>query len=237
MGPTGIDDKVLGRVRALLAKAESTDFPEEAEALTAKAHELMARYAIDRVLLDTAGRRAGGPGLHRLTVDPPYPSAKFVLLSRISGANRCKAIWDRDGRVATVIGFPVDVETVEILYTSLLIQATTAMLGHGAQADVLGRSRTRAFRHAFLLAFGERVGQRLAEQTARAEQQAASQATGTDLVPVLAERKAEVAAAAAEAFPDTSRMRASASSSAGVRAGRDAADRADLSGRGNRLAS
>ena len=37
------DEKVLGRVRALLAKAESTTFPEEAEALTAKAQELMAR--------------------------------------------------------------------------------------------------------------------------------------------------------------------------------------------------
>src|SRR5215203_6185121 len=209
MAPTGIDDKVLGRVRALLAKAESTDFPEEAEALSAKAHELMARYAIDHVLLDTAGQRAGGPGLHRLFVDPPYPSAKFLLLSRIAKANRCDAIWDKRDGVATVIGFPVDAEAVEILYTSLLIQATTAMLGHGAQTDGWGRSRTKAFRHSFLLAYGERIGQRLAEQTARAEQEAVDRTPGTDLVPVLAERRAEVAAAVAEAFPHTTRFRAS----------------------------
>jgi Protein of unknown function (DUF2786) len=33
----GVDQKILARVRALLAKAESTQFPEEAEALSAKA--------------------------------------------------------------------------------------------------------------------------------------------------------------------------------------------------------
>jgi hypothetical protein len=39
-------------VRALLAKAESTTYPEEADALTAKAQELMARHSIDRAMLD-----------------------------------------------------------------------------------------------------------------------------------------------------------------------------------------
>jgi hypothetical protein len=42
----------LDRVRKLLAKAEDDAVtPEEAEALTAKAAELMARYGIDRVRL------------------------------------------------------------------------------------------------------------------------------------------------------------------------------------------
>ena len=43
---------LLDRVRKLLAKAEDEGCtPEEAEALTAKAAELMARYGIDRALL------------------------------------------------------------------------------------------------------------------------------------------------------------------------------------------
>jgi Protein of unknown function (DUF2786) len=42
-----LDPKMLGRVRALLAKAESTEFPEEADAFTEKAQELMTRYSID----------------------------------------------------------------------------------------------------------------------------------------------------------------------------------------------
>ena len=37
---------MLERVRALLAKAESTTFPEEADALTAKAQQLMTRHAL-----------------------------------------------------------------------------------------------------------------------------------------------------------------------------------------------
>lgn len=43
-----VDDKALSRVRALLAKAEDTKFPEEAEALSAKAQELMSRYSLQR---------------------------------------------------------------------------------------------------------------------------------------------------------------------------------------------
>src|SRR5438045_2689314 len=48
----GIDDRMLAKVRALLAKAESTEFTDEADALTAKAQELMTRYSIDRALVD-----------------------------------------------------------------------------------------------------------------------------------------------------------------------------------------
>ena len=45
--PQGADPKITERVRALLAKAESTTFPDEAEAFTAKAQELIAQHAID----------------------------------------------------------------------------------------------------------------------------------------------------------------------------------------------
>ncbi|MEE3919447.1 DUF2786 domain-containing protein [Micromonospora sp. BRA006-A] len=48
--PSG--SRMLDRVRALLAKAESTGYPAEAEAFTAKAQELMARHSIDAALLD-----------------------------------------------------------------------------------------------------------------------------------------------------------------------------------------
>src|SRR5690349_24678935 len=60
-----MDAKVLDRVRALLAKAESTSYEEEADAFTAKAHQLMSRYAIDAALPDR-GRSAGGAASRRL---------------------------------------------------------------------------------------------------------------------------------------------------------------------------
>jgi Protein of unknown function (DUF2786) len=46
-GPAGsggqADERMLSRIRALLAKAEATEYAEEAEALSARAQELMAK--------------------------------------------------------------------------------------------------------------------------------------------------------------------------------------------------
>lgn len=41
---------MLDKIRALLAKAESTQFPEEAQALTAKATELIAKYGLEEAI-------------------------------------------------------------------------------------------------------------------------------------------------------------------------------------------
>ena len=53
-----VDERVLSRVRMLLAKAESTTFEAEAETFTAGAQSLMARHSIDAALLaaDDAAR-------------------------------------------------------------------------------------------------------------------------------------------------------------------------------------
>lgn len=47
-------------MRGLLAKAEATEFEQEAEALTAKAQQLIARHAVDGALLH-AGSDVGEP--------------------------------------------------------------------------------------------------------------------------------------------------------------------------------
>ena len=39
-----VDDRRLATIRGLLAKAEASEFPEEAEAFFNKASELIARY-------------------------------------------------------------------------------------------------------------------------------------------------------------------------------------------------
>ena len=62
-----VGERMLGRVRALLAKAESTEFPEEAEALSARAQELMARYSIDYAVLAAGSGDTDQPVARRLT--------------------------------------------------------------------------------------------------------------------------------------------------------------------------
>src|SRR4051794_24470656 len=80
--PVAGDERVLRRIRGLLAKAESTEFPDEAEALTAKAQELMARHAVDAAFLgaDPATGGRAGMATRRVHVDDPYVRAKTQLL-------------------------------------------------------------------------------------------------------------------------------------------------------------
>ena len=113
-----VDQRMLGRVRALLAKAESTEFPEEAEALSSRAQELMARHSIDDALLAAADPGPAGPGrasARRLFIDSPYESAKAVLADVVAGANRCRAVWHKNLGLSTVLGFPGDLDAVELL--------------------------------------------------------------------------------------------------------------------------
>jgi hypothetical protein len=159
-----IDPRMLDRVRALLAKAESTDFPEEAETYSAKAQELMARHSIDYALLTMASGVREAAGGRRMQIDSPYEAAKTLLLSVTAAANRCRSVWSRDLGFATVMGFPADVAATELLYTSLLVQATSAMVHAGAPAD----GRTASFRRSFLTGYAYRIEQRFAEATATA---------------------------------------------------------------------
>jgi hypothetical protein len=216
----------------LLAKAESTEFPAEAEALTARAQELMARHSIDYALLAAQSGSKQEPVGRRLPVDNPYADPKAVLLSVVAGANRCRAVFDPRLGLSTVLGFAGDLDTVELMFTSLLVQATAAMVAEGSHRDAGGRSRTRSFRASFLAAYAQRIGERLAEATDAAVQDVAAQASssGTDLVPVLAARGQAVDDATEEMFPEVTHHYSRINNDQGWLSGRAAADLAALRG-------
>lgn len=227
-----VDPRVLERVRALLAKAESTTFEAEAETFTAGAQSLMARHSIDAALLAATERTTAGPALRRIGVDNPYESPKVSLLSGIASANYSRAVWSKDLGHVTLIGHSEDLDAVETLFTSLLVQATTAMAQHGKQTDAYGRSRTAAFRRSFLMAFALRIRERLhqvadAEVAAVAEQRGES--AGAELVPLLEERRDAVDDAVDEHFPHLRASRpTTVSDGEGWFSGQAAADRASL---------
>lgn len=225
----GTDDSMLQKVRALLAKAEATPFEAEADAFTAKAQELIARHRIDRVLLD-AGRAHDRetPTTRRIDLEDPYLKAKVILLSNIADANHCRVIWPKPSRYVHCFGFADDIDAVEELFTSLLLQATSAMVRAGSKQDEFRRSRTTAFRRAFLLSFAVRIGQRLSEAV-DATVEAAATETSVALVPLLAARAEASEALARETFPRVRPLRASVSDTEGWQAGSAFADHADLS--------
>jgi Protein of unknown function (DUF2786) len=224
------DERMLSKIRALLAKAESTEFAEEAEALSARAQELMAKYSIDHALLAAEAGRKDEPAGRRLPVDNPYEAAKASLLSAVAKANRCRAVRYEGLGMSAVIGFAADLDAVELLFTSLLVQANTAMLRAGAKRDRYGRSRTRAFRQSFLVAYAIRIGERLAGVAEDAERQAAAEAPGRSLLPVLAARDQAVDDAVDAMFGDSlTHGRATRVTDAeGWYSGRAAADLASL---------
>jgi hypothetical protein len=218
------DPKMTERVRALLAKAESTDFPDEAEAFTAKAQELIARHAIDVAMLQ------GGPGEgphadgRRVLLDDPYAKAKGLLLAAIASANHCRTVRDQRLGICTIFGDPNDLDAVELLYTSLLTQATAAMVTAGRSGP---QARSRRYRQSFLVAYATRIGQRLRDATDTAVMDA-QKAHGDNVLPVLASREESAKEALKEAFPHLRRERFNPTDPAGWAAGTAAADMARL---------
>jgi hypothetical protein len=176
---------MLAKVRALLAKAESTTFETEAEALTAKAQELMARHRINRALLDAGAHQAGEEPIgRRIGVDNPYADAKAVLLGEVAHANGCKAVWSKQLGFTTVFGYRDELDGVEELFTSLLVQATGALQRTGSKVDGIGRSRTTRYRRSFLVAFALRIGERL-RGLVEDQQLRIAQKPGGDTEPLL----------------------------------------------------
>ncbi|MFH0521064.1 DUF2786 domain-containing protein [Streptomyces sp. M41] len=222
---SGPESRMLTRIRALLAKAEATGFPQEAEALTAKAQELMARHSIDEALLAARDHiRKDAPGACRIGVEPPYEQAKAVLLDAVATANHCRAVWNEPFGFSTVVGFEADLEVVELLYTSLLVQAQTAMAKAEAAQRAGGRRRTKTFRQSFLAAYAHRVGTHLAT--------AARTPVTRDLLPVLASREVAVTDRVDRMFPETTTTRLrGVSDEAGWVEGSEAADRAQVNPR------
>jgi hypothetical protein len=222
-----VDPKLLERVRALLAKAESSEYGAEADSFTAKAQELMIRHSIDRALLSAGTGPPEQPAGIRIGLDNPYEAEKAILLDRIAAANRCKAIWSRLFGFVAVVGYPADLRAVELLYTSLLVQVTRAMLSEGPRRAAIGGSRTRSFRRSFLNAFAVRIGERLSGVTDAGIQEGA--AGDPRLLPVLADRRHTVLQFAAEMFPDmTHRVHNRANDGEGWAMGTHAANLAAL---------
>ena len=156
----------------------------------------------------------------RIGVDHPYESEKAGLLDAVSRANHCHTVWSPELGFSTVFGFDADIDAVELLYTSLLVQANRAMV---RDEPGKGKARIKAFRRSFLIAYAMRIGERLGRATRH------EIARHTDLLPVLRSRDVRVREAMNRAFPRTVKSRGSRIDSLeGWESGRAAADEAKL---------
>jgi hypothetical protein len=179
---------LLDRVRKLLAKAEDEGCtPEEAEALTAKAADLMARYGIDRALLGALRPETDRPADRKFGFDAPWADVKAHLLAALATALRCQCVQTQteEGPRLHVFGYSSDLERAEILFTSLLVQMARALAKQVVPA--YGNS-AKAWRRSWMLGYCAAVVARV-----RAAEEAAVSSAGADDATAAAEGAASAA--------------------------------------------
>jgi hypothetical protein len=220
-------ESMLAKVRALLTKAEHPATPEaEADALTAKAAALMAKYGIDEAMAAARENRREMPERQVIVIDDPYATAKSILLNVIVQANRCRAVQMRSRPVRMyVYGFKPDLEATEMLYTSLLLQMANG-LARTRATGYQGQDRTRSARRAYILGFASAVSSRL--QKVRKDSETVSAQPGTAVV--LASRDLAVNGMFENEHPNARSRPVSLSNRDGYASGYAAGQRADVGG-------
>ena len=223
-------DPLLARVRKLLAKAEGAGVTAaEAQALTAKAAELMAKYGIDRALLAAERPETDRPADRVIDVGNPWARVQAHLLCGLASALRCQCvILPRPGPGSRIhmFGFSSDLERTDVLYTSLLVQMWQGL----AAAPVPAWSRSpRAWRRRWLLGFAAAVVARVhaAEQEAMSRATAPDARSGSQTALVLADRALVIRRNIEQAYPVTRKSQVTYSGS-GYSAGYTQGQRADI---------
>lgn len=229
--------KKLEQIRALLRKAEADGVtPDEAEALSAKAFELAARYEIDETLVRAAEDRPAEKIETRTgTVQRPFNQLQSLvyIVYTFCGATSVKVSKDK----YYVHGFASDLDRAEMLLTSLLVQGTrqattdyrTMAQSHtGSASDSVERRSTykRSWWAAFAGTLHRRFIEIKAQQVAKTETNTGSVSTAVALRDKDAQIKEYV-----ESMHSNLRMTHSRRvSGSGGSAGRRAGERADIGG-------
>jgi hypothetical protein len=154
--------------------------------------------------------------------------ARLALLQTIAEAHSCRLVWQAgtQGAEALVAGFTSDLDTVEMLYTSLHAQASNRMASERRRTG----AATQRWRRSFLFGYASQVGKML--RSTQHEAVGVAHPSNSAL-PALRARERQVADFARSAFGRVVAARpASAATVAGWQAGETAAARADVGRRG-----
>lgn len=240
-----MNEIVLEKVRKLLAKAENcsafgtAEGNNEAEALMAKAQQMIAEYAITEAMLSTRRLDNTKPEARVVKVHPPYAMEKTTLLGSVAKHNRTRVVitklaQGKEPMDVTLVGFPDDLDATEMVFTSLLMQMVNEMMAHPfevrttAGGYVVPGGSKETQRRNFMHGYANRVGERL-DEASRAAEETVQQTETSSVALVLLDRKAQVAAAYREMFPDSSRVkRTTIGDRKAYAAGFSAGSRADL---------
>jgi hypothetical protein len=229
----------LAKVRSLLDTAESLATQgntEAAENYRNKAISLMVTHGIDEAMVAAAGHKREEPEQRTFHVPNPYRVDKQFLLQYTAEGLGCKTVRITRSATVHIVGFPADLDRVEMLWTSLLLQAFGEVARTsgstitpswswltGAEKGSVRVSYTKSF----LQGFSVVIGKRLYEATARARQDyEASHQVSTALVVV--DRTKRVQSMFVTAFPQVSTANRRVANGTAYGRGGDAGQRADI---------
>lgn len=187
------DDKMIDKITKLLNKAEKAGTDEEAEAFSAKAQELMTKWAIDEMTVAAARGKAHSSDkivIERVPLGKTYADEDCRLYDRVAKCNNVRVAFDSYGKRATLVGYQSDVTNVKLLVGSLLIQCGRQCNRQAKAAFKPGMSAFDKYvwRRSFKDAFASSVGQRLKA----AMQTVINEVDDGSLVPMLRNRADEV---------------------------------------------
>lgn len=227
------DVRFTKKIRKLLALAENpAATPAESAAFTEKAMMLMAKHGIDEALIATENS-SGRVANRRIEMTAPYARDKAGLAAGLAQAMRCRAILLSTGRdlVVHIFGFEPDVRSVDLLFTSLLVQGSHEL----GQTPIPDGEHAAAFRRSWWIGFANAVRARLAEAARVAEAAAEAEHRGSAAGPdqpsvalVLAHQADEIDDELARAYPSLRQARPRRLSGGGHAVGFQAGQRADL---------
>lgn len=219
--------KILDKIKALLAKAESSTFEEEKETYYAKAQELMVKHAIEESDLTPEAREK----IIQRTIFITASRADTILYHYVAIAHGVKFIENhhcrgsKSDRTGIMVGYPTDIDFVLSLVASLYLHRELEL----GRAPNPYNEHGKSFNHSFRLAFARRIYTRLVELFA----QAAEHENGA---VVLYNRGKEVELYV-KATIKTRKTTISSNSQSGAASGREAANRASLLGARNNLSN
>ena len=220
------DLRLVERVRKLMAKAEASAHPHEADAFARKAADLVARHRIDPDQLAAAGEPAELAIREIPLGRGAYVRGRLALLMAVAQAHDAKVVFGTTpaGTVAYVAGYSIDLDVVEVMYESLHAQMAAQMVGERRATA----AATQRFRRSFMFGFADRVGALLSETRRVVERDAPPPPAGST-APAVQDRERRVEEFLQESFGRVRAARSSAGAElGGWSAGAAAADGVDV---------
>lgn len=181
-----MNDSMINRIAALLAKSESSGYGPESDAYLSKAQELMTRYSIDTAMLRSHDRNAYSE-IVVIDVVLTKPNGRSLsrfnaLLSAVALPNSCKAFSIGKTGAAKIVGFPEDAQRVLDVYLLLSLQMQTEC--NRRMKTKLTNEHGSTYRAAFYAGFASAIFARLTQAAAESTEQATSE-YGTSMALVL----------------------------------------------------